>query len=254
MRLIHGISITSFWKDVFYTREAAECWFAVALVLTGCSLAANSGVGSCLCGQVPGFTTMCCSRLEIFSLGIFLFMTVWSILHSFVFYPILYQRAVLDYQRDTSSKPIQGVVKELRVIQYEDGPEYHLIIQYTYRQRHCFQIIYEDPIQHRDEGDFITLRLLKSHPRSAVPEEAMEHDFWPADSLRWSFPLLVFIFLGGLPALLFYINYPWPCFVFVLSFSIPASILLSNRRIVDVTNQVYTRATPVIPTEENSQE
>lgn len=244
MAVIHEISIVS-WRDLFCTRAAAECWLAVVLVLVGCSLAANAGAGSCQCGHVPGFSTMCCSGAEIFFLGIFLFFFVWSIVHSFIFYPVLYQRVVLDFQNDHTAKDIRGTVVALEELGHDEGPEYHLTIRYK-RRGERYQIIYEDALKRRDEGDRIPLRVLRIHPRSAIPVEIIGQDFWPADSLRWSCPLTTFIVFGGLPALLFYINYPWPCFVFCLTFSLPATALLSRRRIRDVTNQVYNHAEPVL--------
>lgn len=239
--VLHVVTVAS-WMDLFYTRAAAECWFAVALVLIGCSLAANAGTGTCQCGEVPGFASMCCTGAEIFFLGIFLFFFIWSIVHSLIFYPVLYQRVVQDYQNDHKSKEVIGRVVEIEQIPDGDGgTEYSLTIRYK-RRGQRFQIIYEDAPVRYNEGDRIPLRVLKSKPRSAVPTEVIGGDFWAADSLRWTCPLLTFILFGGLPALLFYINYPWSCFVFCLTFSLPASALLSRRRIMDVTSQVYTNA------------
>jgi len=241
--VFHVVSIGS-WTDIFYTRAAAECWFAVALVLVGCSLAANAGQGSCQCGEVPGFATMCCTGAEIFFLGIFLFFSIWSIVHSLLFYPVLYQRVVSDFQNDHTSKELKGRVVEIEHVPDDEDGEYNLMIRYK-RRGSRFQIIYEDAIVRRKEGDRIPLRILKSQPRSAIPTEAIGDDFCAVDSLRWTCPLLTFIVFGGLPSLLFYINYPWSCFVFCLTFSLPAAAILSRRRIMDVTNQVYNNSTSV---------
>jgi membrane protein implicated in regulation of membrane protease activity len=241
--MLHVVSVGS-WTDLFYTRGAAECWLAVALVLIGCSLAANAGTGSCRCGEIPGFASMCCSGAEIFFLGVFLFFFIWSIVHSLIFYPMLYQRVVLDYRSDHTSKEVVGRIVEIEHIPDDDGGGYNLTIRYK-RRGNRFQILYEDAPIRRKEGDRIPLRVLREKARSAIPAEAIGDDFWNADSLRWTCPLLTFILFGGLPALLFYINYPWPCFVFCLTFSLPAAAILSRRRIMDVTSQVYNNATSV---------
>lgn len=240
---LHEITVSS-WTDVILSWGALQCWLAVILALLGCSTAASFGEGSCECGTVPGFATMCCSRAEIFFLGIFLFLFIWSIIHSLIFYPVLYQRVVLDYRNDRLAKECKGRVTASEPIDTDDGVEYNLTIRYR-RRGARYQIFCEGSTQHYHKGDKILLRILRAYDRSAIPAERLGQDFWPADSLRWSCPLITFVFFGGLPALLFYLNYPWPCFVFILTFSIPSSAVLSRRRMIDVSRQVFKNASPV---------
>jgi membrane protein implicated in regulation of membrane protease activity len=203
-------------------------------------LAANAGMGKCP-DPVPGFPTMTCSGAEIFFLGVFLFLLVWSIVHSLLFYPVLYKKMVKDFQENATSKEIRG--KVIEVERAAEG-EYRLTVRYK-RHGGRYQIEYEVD-QKIDLGARIPLRILKLHPASAMPADRVGLGHWSPEYMLYICPLWTFLLLGGLPALLFYINYPWQCLVYITAFSIAAAAILSRRRVADVTNQIHTNATPIL--------
>lgn len=217
-----------------------ECWTGFTLVMVGCAMGARAGQGSCECEDNPG-VRICCTFPEIFFVGILLFILVFSIAHSFVFYQRLHTNVVLSYQGEKTAKTIKGKVLDCEKIPRAIDDYYVTILYKREGRKYRFTKNGREHIP----GEKIKLRVLRGYPRSAWPVDDFDRRFKGSDTVRWGCPLVSLMFLGGIPSIIYYLNYTWATNFWAIGMFAPAACIFSRRRCISVQNQVFNYATPV---------